>query len=735
MLFRAQLKRILILSLIVSQISIVYSQEQSVSKDRLVGSILKNALETYHYTKKKIDDSVSEHAFDEFLKKVDYGKQFLLNKDVKELEKFRFEIDDQVVSGNHEIIKKAQFTLKKNIAATEKYRKEIFEKGFDFTKKESLELDPEKRKWPKTEADRKELWRKIFKQATLSRYLDLWQEQLDLRDPKKKKEKKKSTSKKKKTAEAKKLTKKETLAKATKAINDKYKKVFDRLADDEYSDYMDKLFNSVTEVFDPHTTYLPPRKKEDFDIDISGSLEGIGAVLQEDGSYIKVVQIVPGGAAWRQKDLEVEDLILMVGQGDEDPVSLVDMRVDDAVRYIRGPKGSVVSLTVKKVDGTRKVIKIERDVVKISASYVKSSVIEHKDLKQKIGYIQVPKFYRDFSGNGRNCSDDVRKELERLQKIGVDGMILDLRNNGGGALEDARIMSGLFIKEGPIVQIRNHKGEVDVLQDFDQAIQYKGPLIVMINRFSASASEILAAALQDYGRAVIVGGEYSHGKGTVQAVLNLNQAPLLNMFGPTIGALKVTIQKFYRVNGSSTQYKGVTPDIIIPDPMGYAKNREQDLDYSLKWDQVKKLDYKKWSKFDLKINELKNKSKKRSAKNERFKRINQSISYLEKRREDTLVSLNEVEAQKEEESAKKKTEQFKLDEEEKKMTVSDYFDSLNENESKIAKEDKKKWEEDLKQRQEDWAKMVRLDAGLEESLHIMNDMITDLKGQKVSWKN
>jgi len=712
----------------------VLAQGQSMSKDRLVGSILKNALETYHYTKKKINDDVSEKAFEEFLKKVDYGKQFLLEKDVKGLEKYRFKLDDQVISGDHLAIKSVEETLKRSIQQTEKYREEFFKTGFDFTKKETLQLDPEKRSWVKSEADRKELWRKIFKQATLSRYLDLWQEQLDLRDPKKQKEKKDADKKaKKKTAEVKKLTKKETLAKATKAISDKYKKVFDRLSDDDREDFMDKLFNSVTEIFDPHTTYLPPKKKEDFDIDISGSLEGIGAVLQEDGSYIKVVQIVPGGAAWRQKDLEVEDLIIMVGQGDDEPVSLVDMRVDDAVRFIRGPKGSTVTLTVKKVDGTRKVIKIERDVVKISASYVKSSVIEHEDLGQKIGYIHVPKFYRDFNGDGRNCSNDVKKELERLQKIGVDGMILDLRNNGGGALEDARIMSGLFIEEGPIVQIRNHKGEVDVLSDFDKAVQYQGPLIVMINRFSASASEILAAALQDYGRAVVVGGEYSHGKGTVQAVLNLNQAPLLNMFGPTIGALKVTIQKFYRVNGSSTQYKGVTPDIIIPDPMGYAKNREQDLDYSLKWDQVKKLSYKKWDKFDLGIDFLRKKSQKRSKKNERFKHIEDSVAYLTKRREETIVSLNEIEAQKEEEKAKKMTEKFKLDEEQKKMIISHYKDSLDEGQSKIKEADKKKWEEDSKQRIEDWAKMVRLDAGLEESLFIMNDMITSLKS-KVSMK-
>ena len=702
------------------------------SKDKLVGNILKSTLETYHYKKLNIDDSVSQKAFAEYLKKIDFGKQFLLKKDVKSLENFQFELDDFMVSGDKRIIEKSMKLVSTGVKRVEGFRKEFFKKGFDFSKKESLELDPEKRNYSKNVKEQKELWRKIFKQATLSRYLGILQEQEDLKKDNKvaSKDKDKDKDKKKKKKE-KLISPKEALKKANEAIGEKYEKLFARILKDDSDDFREKVFNSVSEIFDPHTVYLPPKKKEDFDIDISGSLEGIGAVLSEDGSYIKVVSIVPGGAAWRQKGLEAEDLIISVSQGKEGkPVSLVDMRVDDAVRYIRGKKGTIVKLTVKKVDGTRKTISIVRDVVKISESYVKSSIIEHKELGQKIGYIRVPKFYRDFNGRGRNCSEDVRKELLRLKEIGVNGVVLDLRNNGGGALEDARIMSGLFIKEGPIVQIRNHKGATDVLKDYDPSVVYGGPLVVMINRFSASASEILAGALQDYKRAVIVGGQFSHGKGTVQAVLNLNQAPLLKMFGPTMGALKVTIQKFYRINGSSTQYKGITPDIILPDPMGYAKNREQDLDYSLKWDQVAKLEYKLWEGPFYNLNRLKKNSQKRISKNSRIKKVKGSVNYLVSKREDTVVSLNKNTVQQEDKKREKVMNKFKIEEPNKLILVSKFEDALSENEE-IKKQNKKKWEEDVKRRKSDWEQELQKDSLLEETLFIMNDMIMS-SARKVS---
>ena len=554
----------LVLGLSTSFVNIGYSAEATKAaatavdskdprREKLIGNILKNALETYHYRALKINDEVSQKAFTQYLKKIDGSKQFLTKADIKELEAYQFAMDDEMVTGDYTLIEKSLAIFKKRTALAESLRKEAFKTPFDFNGTEQVEVDPEKRDWAKDDNQLKENWKLIFKQATLNKYLSLIDEQSDKPLKSLKNLKKGATKSSKKLPPVKKLTDAEMRTKARDSVSKRFQKIFDRLAKEDRDDQLDNFYNSVTAVFDPHTTYLPAKKKEDFDIDITGKLEGIGAVLQEDGSFIKVVQIVPGGPAWRQKDLEADDIILGVSQGAGETVDLTDMKVDDAVRYIRGKKGTEVRLTIKKVDGTRKIISIVRDEIEVAASFAKSSVLQMKDADAKIGYIQLPKFYRDFENSQINCTDDVRKELERLKKANVDAVVLDLRNNGGGALEDARLMSGLFIGKGPVVQVKDHTGKIEVLENEDPAVFYDGPLIVLINRFSASASEILAGAMQDYGRAIIIGGDFSHGKGTVQAVLNLNQGPLLSMFGPTMGALKVTIKKFYRVTGASTQ--------------------------------------------------------------------------------------------------------------------------------------------------------------------------------------
>jgi len=695
-------------------------------KDKMLGILIKNALENYHYKSMVINDEVSKKAFDEYVKRVDYGKQFLLKSDIAKLEKFRQQMDDQLSNGNHTLINLTQEILDKRVKQADAFRAEYFKKQFDFAKKEELELDPEKRKWNTSEKQMKEHWRKIFKNYTLTRYLAI-------RDEQKEDEEDKKDKKKDKKKVEKKLTDSEMRKKAHEKVNKKYKKIFKRLNERDHVDYMESFVNALANIYDPHTVYMPPKRKEDFDIDISGSLEGIGAVLQEDGDYIKVVRIVAGGAAWRAKELEVDDVILLVKDEfkAKEGVDLVGMGVDEAVRYIRGKKGTIVKLTVKKSDGSRKTIAITRDKIKIAASYSKSSVITHKKLGLKVGYITVPKFYRDFGGGGRNCTDDVRRELVELKKQNVDAVILDLRNNGGGALEDARQMSGLFIKTGPIVQIKDHRQKIDVLRDNDSTVVYDGPLVVMTNRYSASASEILAGAMQDYGRAVVVGGEYSHGKGTVQAVLDLNRNPIAAMFGEAgMGALKVTIQKFYRVTGASTQYKGVTPDIILPDPMGYTKNREKDLEYSLKWDKVKALNYTPWKKgsFDLAL--LKKRSQKRIKDSKRYQMIQKSVDYLTQRREDTLVSLHLDTVLKEDEENAKMTKQLKLEDENKEILVSNFEKSLRGN-IDIKKEDEEHWKEDFKKSKEEWVKQLRTDAGLEEALFIIDDMVKINKGQKL----
>lgn len=689
-------------------------------REKLIGNILKNALETYHYRGLKISDEVSQKAFQQYLKRIDNSKQFFTKSDVKELEAFQFQMDDEMVNGDYKLIEKGLSIYKKRINQAEALRKEVFKKQFDFNGNETIESDPEKRDWPADEQKLRENWTLFFKQATLNKYLSLIDEQRE------KPAAKKSAKPAKKLPPVKKLSDAEMRAKAHESVAKKFKTVFERLAKQDRDDQLENFYNSIAAVYDPHTAYLPAKKKEDFDIDITGKLEGIGAVLQEDGSYIKVVQIVPGGPAWRGKELEADDIILSVAQGNKESVDLTDMKVDDAVRYIRGKKGTEVRLTIKKVDGSRKIISIIRDEIEVAASFAKSSVLQYKDLDAKVGYIQLPKFYRDFENSVINCTDDVRKEVERLKKAKVDAIILDLRNNGGGALEDARLMSGLFLEKGPIVQVKNHMGQIEVLEDDDTTMTYDGPLVVLTNRFSASASEILAGAMQDYGRAVVVGGDYSHGKGTVQAVLDLNRGPLLSIFGPTMGALKVTIQKFYRVTGASTQYKGVTPDIILPDMFSYVESREKDLEYSLPWDQIPAKPFNKWTRFSYNVNDLKAKSASRLKANPRFQKINKNLDFLNKKKKDTIISLNLKKIQEEEAQNKKIADDLKMEDEDKNIIVTNFEDSLKAHEN-IRPGDVKKWSKDFDQRKEEWVKLLRTDAVLGESIFIANDIVKSLK--------
>jgi len=691
-------------------------------KEKLIGNILKNALETYHYRALKINDDLSAKAFSQYLKKIDGSKQFLTKQDVKDLEAYKTQLDDQMVTGDFKLVEKTMEIMGKRLKDAESFRKESFKKQFDFSTNETLELDPEKRDFAKDDAQLKENWKLIFKQATLNKYLSLIDEQSD--NPKNKP--KKAV---KKVKPEKKLTDAEMRAKAHDTTSKRFEKIFERIAKEDRDDQMENFYNSITAVYDPHTNYMPVKKKEDFDIDITGQLEGIGAVLQEDGSYIKVVQIVPGGAAWRGKQLEVDDVLLAVAQGSGEAVDLIDMKVDDAVRYIRGKKGTEVRLTVKKADGTRKIISIVRDVVQVAASFAKSSVLEYKDSDVKVGYIQLPKFYRDFDNATVNCTDDVKKELERLKKAKVDAVILDLRNNGGGALEDAKLMSGLFLGRGPIVQVKNHLGQIEVLESEEPTPYYDGPLIVLINRFSASASEILAGAMQDYGRAVVIGGDFSHGKGTVQAVINLNQGPLLSMFGPTMGALKVTIQKFYRVTGASTQFKGVVPDVILPDLFSYVESREKDLEYALPWDQIQPRPFNKWQKFTYNLGVIRDRSASRMKTDPRFVKINKNIDYLNKKKKETLVSLNLKQVMAEDAINKKMAEELKLEDEDKNLIVSNFEDSLKAHEN-IKASDMKKWSKDFEQRKEEWIKSLRQDAVLEESFFVASDIIKALNPAK-----
>lgn len=676
------------------------------TREMVLGNILKGALENMHFTGKEINNELSKNAFKVYLERLDYGKQFLLESDVKLLEKYRESFDDMMITGDLAVLDTSSELMNKRIGQIEKYVEGLLAKPLDYKQKESLETDPKKRVFPKTEKELFAHWERLMKYEVLNRIVDKREEQNGLVTD--------DNGKKKKPVSEKKMTETEIEKDAREKVLKSYKKIFSRLVNEKRSDKLDKFYNAITKVFDPHTNYLVPEEKEDFDIDMSGKLEGIGAILREDNSYIKVERIVPGSASWKTKEIEAEDIILKVGQGKEEPVDVVDMSLRDAVKLIRGKKGSEVRLTIKKPNGLIKVVPIVRDVVEIDESYAKGTVLELAPNKTKVGYISIPKFYRDFNDrSGRNVTDDTRKEIERLNKEGVEGLILDLRNNGGGALEDARMISGLFIEKGPIVQVKANTGNPDILADTDPKIDFQKPVIVLINRFSASASEIVAAALQDYHRAVIVGGEFSHGKGTVQAVVDLDGyvSPMAKSYSP-LGALKITIQKFYRINGSSTQYKGVTPDIILPDQFSHLESGEKFLDYSIPWGEVKPVKYDKWKpKYDVK--KLRAASQDRVKKSEKFKHLIDSINWYKQQKEKSRRSLVEADFDKERKTIREMVDVFKKEEENKNLMVKDLSPNAKE------KAQTEKFEE--------FSKTLRKDAVIEESMMIMSDMI---KGSK-----
>jgi len=592
-------------------------------RNRLIGYMISRQLPVLHYSDKEMDDSLARAAFDLYIKQLDYQKRFLLKKDVEQLGAFALYIDDNLKRGTISLPDAGYAILNERIVQVEKMVDEILAGKIDPHRKSSFETDPEKTDYVADLDQLKERWRKILQFQLNNRYLELEEEQNGA-------EKKKNESE----------LWRETYDKVVKTN----KNFFHRLHQETLQDHYDRFFNAVTRAFDPHTNYIPPAGKEQFDINMRGSLEGIGALLREDDGLIKVVRIIPGSASAKQGRLQAEDVILEVGEGNGEPVDVSDMRLQDAVRLIRGPKGSEVRLTVRKADGGKEIIPIIRDVVEIEETFVKSQVLDGPG-GNRIGYLYIPSFYRDFEKNGeeggRNSSDDTRMELEKLVKQGVKGVILDLRNNGGGALVDAVEITGFFIDHGPVVLVKNSNGSERILRDEHYGLDYDGPLVVLVNKFSASASEIVAGALQDYGRAVVIGDEHTHGKGTVQTIIDLNEnIPLLQLKKyEDLGALKVMIQKFYRVTGGSTQYRGVEPDIVLPSLMKHIESGERYLEYSLPWDRIESVEYTPSSK-QLDIAKLREKSLARVAQDKAFRMISEESDKAVERSKDTEVSLD-----------------------------------------------------------------------------------------------
>lgn len=671
-------------------------------KDALLLDLVLQGIGVNHYKETDIDDEFSERVYTLFLQNMDYGKRFFTKEDIETFELYKYKLDDQMKDGSLEFMNLVVGVMEKRIGQTKGYMEGILDKPMNLEKVEDYETDQDKRDFAKNEAELKDQWRKYLKYQVVYRL----SEKLD--------EQEKAEADKDTSVTIKPLAEleKEAREKILKTHND----WFHRLERQDHEDYRSFFLNAVAGSFDPHTNFFPPKDKENFDISMSGQLEGIGAQLREEGGYIKVSSIVPGSPSWKQGELEAGDLILKVAQGSEEPVDIVDMSIDDAVQLIRGPKGTEVRLTVKKLDATITIIPIIRDVVILEETYARSAILQKKnDAKHHVGYISLPKFYADFNKTGgRNSGADVKKEVLKLKEEGVDGIVIDLRNNGGGSLQDVVDMAGLFIKTGPIVQVKPRNGTPYLLEDRDPEVYFDGPLVILVNEFSASASEILAAAMQDHKRAIIIGSGSTFGKGTVQRFFDLDNfvTPNMDHLKP-LGVVKLTTQKFYRVNGQTTQLKGVVPDIVLPDIYTYMDIGEKEEEYPLAWDVIEPAKYEIW---DTKSNfaEVAGACNSRVKSNEIFNLILENALRLKDRSASTSYSLHLDIFRKEREKMDMENEKYKKISEER----NDVLVSMLKSEAADIQADSSKLD-----RTNAWHKNIKKDIYIDEALCVIKDMI------------
>jgi carboxyl-terminal processing protease len=662
-------------------------------KDKVLLTILRYVLTEGHYQPKNIDDTFSENVYTAFLNGLDPSKRYFLQSDIDEFSKYKTFIDDQIKNEDLTFFFLVYNRFQERTDESKNYYHEILKHPFNFNVDEILDVNYEKSTYAKNKKELSNLWRKQLKINTLSRLYDKIEDEND--------KKKEDKSYKIESFDVLEIEAREAVAKNL----DEFYERFDELT---YEDWFSSFINAIAEEFDPHTTYFDPSIKKKFDQSMSGKLEGIGARLQKQNEYTKIIELISGGPAWKQGDLEVGDLIIKVAQGNGEPLNIVGMRLDDAIEFIKGKKGTIVNLTVKKIDGSTQVISITRDIVELEDTFVKSSVVEKNG--RKFGVINLPKFYIDFDEkNFRNSATDMAKEIKRLKEDNVEGLILDLRNNGGGSLQTAIEISGLFINKGPVVQVKYRDTKPEIKKDKDTKIQWDGPLVVLVNELSASASEIFAAAMQDYNRAVIIGGKQTYGKGTVQSVLDLNRYHNLN---EDIGALKMTIQKFYRINGGSTQLEGVHSDIALPDRYTYLNIGERDLENALIFDKVAPADYTLWNNYEN-FNEVVNNSKARIATNKTFKLIDDNAKWLKKSQDDSIIYLN-IDAY---------TKDIKNIEEiaSKYKPIRDYTTNLTFN-SPLYEQPLLETNKDLNDKRVAWHKNLKKDIYVEEALNVLSEL-------------
>ena len=672
-------------------------------KDKLLIDLITYVLKKGHYSPKDMDDAFSKNIYKNFIDGVDPLKRYFLNSDIEEFKQYETDIDDQIKIKDVTFFKLVYKRLTERIAQIEKIYPQILELPFDYNIEEELSVDYDKMTYPKNLKELENRWRKQLKFTTISNYYDLIEENgTNLNGES-------EVRKNEDYEEPKSLS--EIEIEARENTKNSMSEYFDFVNDLESKDYFGIFLNTIVEEFDPHTNYFAPSDRDRFELQMSGKLEGIGARLQKKNDYIKIVEVISGGPAWRGEHVEVGDMIMKVRQESEkEAVSIIGMRLDDAVKLIKGPKGTKVILTIKRVDGSIEEEIITRDVVEIEETYAKSTLIKKED--KNYGLIDLRQFYFDMQNyKERNAASDVKKEIISLKKEGIEGLIIDLRGNGGGSLRTAVDMAGLFIKEGPIVQVASSGSKTEVLKDNDDEIVWNGPLVILVNELSASASEILAAAMQDYKRAIVVGSKQSYGKGTVQNLLDLNQWLRNNDMGD-MGSLKLTTQKFYRVNGGSTQLEGVKSDVVMSDRYSYIDIGEKDYDNPLPYDKIDPANYKVWNG-NIDYEKIISRSVERIAKSQQLKLIDENAQWIRNRRDFTTVSLNY--------EFYKKDIESRIDETKK-------FDSIDSYDNKLIYEslpfeiELMKKDSTLFEKRKRWHKSIGNDIYIEEGINILQDL-------------
>ncbi|MFD2516941.1 carboxy terminal-processing peptidase [Salinimicrobium flavum] len=679
------------------------------NKDKTLIELITYVLENGHYDAKDLNDSFSKEVYKDYLEGIDPLKRYFYASDIEEFSQYEDKLDDQIKNSDISFFDITHERMVQRMTEAQDLYKEILSQPFDFSKKETFDTNYDEHPYASSKEEMKERWRKQLKFSAIANFYDKKKEQkLALEnDP---------DHEIKTDAEL-----EEEARELTKSSMEEY---FDFNDDLERRDWFSLYVNAIVEEFDPHTFYFAPQDKDRFDMAMSGKLEGIGARLQKKNDNVKIVEIISGGPAWRGEEVEVGDEILKVKQEDEkEAVSVVGMRLDDAVSLIKGPKGTKVTLTLRKVDGTLKDVQIVRDVVEIEETYAKTAVVNKND--RTYGVINLPKFYFDMENySERNAASDVKNEIVRLKEQGMEGLVIDLRNNGGGSLKTVVDIAGLFIKEGPIVQVKSKLEGQEILKDTDPSVLWDGPLVILVNELSASASEILAAAMQDYKRAIIIGSKQTYGKGTVQNVLDLNRWVRNNDLGD-LGALKITTQKFYRVNGGSTQLEGVKSDVVVPDRYSYIDIGEKDQENPLPWDQIEAASYTVWDGY-IDFEETLSSSKERMAQNDHLKLIQENAEWIRDQRNDTSFPLSYVEYEAEMSRNEEQAKRFnKISEYESNLSYLSlpYEEELFETDTVLA-EKRMRWHENLSS-----------DVYMEEAVNVLEDMkMNNIKKSGVALK-